>query len=130
LARAEADCAIVIVSLPAFTQVRGLMAANKMEPVSGFEPLTVRLQGRFETGGLLLRSWREPVSSSSWCRSMAAVSVSFWHATGTLGLIPATSRGCSPKHPPARLLSRRQRSPPGSSGEEGEEDEDVPRSYP
>jgi hypothetical protein len=45
LARAEADCAIVIVSLPAFTQVRGLMAANQMEPVSGFEPLTVRLQG-------------------------------------------------------------------------------------
>jgi hypothetical protein len=41
----DADCAIVIVSLPAFMQVRGLTAANLVvEPVSGFEPLTVRLQ--------------------------------------------------------------------------------------
>ena len=45
LARIDADCVIVIVSLPAFTQVRGLIAANCAEPVSGFEPLTVRLQG-------------------------------------------------------------------------------------
>jgi hypothetical protein len=46
LACAGAACAIGIVSLPAFTQVRGLIAANRVEPVSGFEPLTVRLQGQ------------------------------------------------------------------------------------
>jgi hypothetical protein len=40
----DADCAIAIVSLPAFMQARGLIAANFVEPVSGFEPLTVRLQ--------------------------------------------------------------------------------------
>jgi hypothetical protein len=34
----------VIVSLPAFMQARELIAANLVEPVSGFEPLTVRLQ--------------------------------------------------------------------------------------
>jgi hypothetical protein len=54
LARAGTEYAIVIVSLPAFMQVRGLKAANFVEPVSGFEPLTVRLQGRFTCYGQLL----------------------------------------------------------------------------
>jgi hypothetical protein len=35
----------MIISLPEFMQVKELMAANCVEPVSGFEPLTVRLQG-------------------------------------------------------------------------------------
>jgi hypothetical protein len=45
LARTDADRVIVIISLPAFMQVKELIAANLVEPVSGFEPLTVRLQG-------------------------------------------------------------------------------------
>jgi hypothetical protein len=54
-----------------------------VEPVSGFEPLTVRLQGRFTYCGQLLRSRCEPVSSSPDYRSMSVVSAPFWHAAGT-----------------------------------------------
>ena len=41
----DPDRVIVIISLPAFMQVKELNSREFVEPVNGFEPLTVRLQG-------------------------------------------------------------------------------------
>jgi len=57
-----------------------------LEPVSGFEPLTVRLQGRFRCCGQLSFCCSRSVGSPSGERSMSLISARFWHATGTPAL--------------------------------------------
>jgi len=90
-----------VASLPAFAQVRVLAANLVLEPVSGFEPLTVRLQGRFGCCAQLQFSRWGSVPSLSGYRSMSAVSVHFWHADGTVN---ASKRNNERAH--LRLLCR------------------------
>src|ERR1700722_13373499 len=67
----------------------GIFAVVNVEPVSGFEPLTVRLQGRFTLAAQLLRHCSASVRSSSWCRSMSLGSPRFGHAAGTFSWLTA-----------------------------------------
>jgi hypothetical protein len=53
--RPAVDDIFALLLIPASSQAGGLTLAVWVEPVSGFEPLTVRLQGRFEHCGQLLR---------------------------------------------------------------------------
>jgi hypothetical protein len=66
-----------------------------VEPVSGFEPLTVRLQGRFRASGQLLLCWSGSVCSSSWYCSMSLVSARFWHGYGTRYLSDGFCQGAA-----------------------------------
>jgi hypothetical protein len=65
-----------------FADRAGLDASAALEPVSGFEPLIIRLQGRSGVKGGLLISWQTPLSSPSDYHSMPVISVPFWHGTG------------------------------------------------
>ena len=73
-----------ILPFPAFTLLKSnIRSAFEDEPVSGFEPLTVRLQGRFSIAAGLPARRSAAIRSVPDCPLVTAIYRPFWHGSGT-----------------------------------------------